>query len=494
MTVPGGDVSLAAAMAKPSPPATAPAHRVGTLVYSGRRLAFVIFWLLLGDVVFSLMDQVDPIILPILLKAHGATDREIAIIIGSTAALVSVFVTPIVSYRSDRKRSPLGRRIPYLIWSTPFVCVFLAATPFAPEITTFLLRFEPAQRLFALVPVSSPVVLTFGVIVALYQVFHMVVASIYYYLFRDVVPVTHLGRFLALFRVFGALATFILQFWLVGLALTHSHEIFVGIALAYGVGFLLMCRFVREGEYPVVEDRVPAAAGMSRLQRWRRAAANFVAESFRTPLYRWIYATRIMIFAVLPVTSFMIFFPHRELGLSLDQAGKLMSWSAFAWIPFAYLIGKLNDRWGPVQTLFVALGVAGLAYASSFFWVKDSGTFLVAALLTGSATWVVMLSQNLLAQVMFHPARLGQLSAANALLRSIVIALLVSPLSGWFFDLMQGADSVWHVPLVGEIRVGPYRFIYLLIAAFYFAALVCLVQVNRHWQRLGGRAHYQPPL
>lgn len=470
-----------------------PTYQVGTLTYTKWTLSCLFFWLLLGDVVFVLMDQLEPRVLPIVLKSHGATDKEIAIIIGSITALFNLLVTPVVSYRSDRKRSRWGRRIPYLLWASPFIAVFLGLTPFAPEITDWLLRIPAVRTVLESLPVSSPVIVTYGVLAVLFQGFHMVVASVFFYLFRDVVPEQFLGRFLALFRVVGSFATFILNYWLLGMAHTHTKEIFIGIGLACGIGFLLMCYFVREGDYPPLETNAErAAAGSSGVLR---AGRIFIAESFNAPIYWWTYIARMMIYAAVTVQAFLVFFPQRELGLTLDQVGKLSSWASFVWLPLAFPLGWAIDRWGPLRTLTLCLVGYIIALAASFLLVTDATSFFVSSLFTGSIFPMLMLCQSMLAQRVFHPQRMGQLSAANSIVQSLVVALIVGPATGWMFDALKGFELQLDIPLAaGPVIVGPYRFVFVMLIALSVVSLFATRMASRHWDKLGGDRGYTPPL
>ncbi|MGH7946232.1 MAG: MFS transporter, partial [Opitutaceae bacterium] len=466
----------------------------GTLVYSRAGLCLVFFWLLLGDVVFVLMDQLEPRVLPVVLKNQGATDTEIAIIVGSITYLLNFVVTPIVSYRSDRKRSRWGRRIPYLMWATPFVSLFLALTPLAPEITGWLMQSTTCRELFERLPVSSPVVAVYGALTVIYQVFHMVVASIYFYLFRDVVPVEFLGRFMALFRIFGAVGTFVLNYWLLGMATTHTREIFIGVAIAYGLGFLGMCYFVREGSYPPNDDTDRGESdGWSR--GWLRACRTFVVESFSDPIYRWTYVACIAVGAMVPVHVFLVFFPRDELGLSLDEVGKLISWGALVWLPLALPAGWAMDRWGPTRILsYLLIGYIGVA-AGSFFLINDRPSFFVSSLCLGAffPGALLLLAISVLRQRIFHPERMGQLSAASAMLQALVVALMVSPGIGWMLDALQGFHMRMTVPWAGVVDVGRYRLLYLVLLVLGLLSLWGTRMSQRHWLRLGGTKNYRPP-
>lgn len=476
------------------PPAPLPEtkiHRIGTLSYTARELALLFFWLLAGDVLFVFIDQIEPRVLPILLKRHGATDQQIAIIVSSFAAMVSLFINPIVSYRSDRKRSRLGRRIPYILWATPFVGVLLALTPFAPDLADLALQVGWLARGLEKLP-WAPVIVMFALMVLLYQIFEKVVASIYFYLFRDVVPATHLGRFLTLFRAFGALAGFALNYWIIGLADRYPKLIFAGVGVFYVVGFLLMCVFVREGKYPPPPDEAPPAG--RRRAALVQAVRNFVVQSYSAPVYRWTYFTRLMVYASISISAFILFFARDELHLSYDRAGKLMSWGSFAWLSVAYPMGVLLDRWGGVRTLNLALWLLAISYGLSFLFIVGETTFLVFSLFNGVAYWMVMLSQVMLAQQIFHPQRMGQLSAANVIIQSLLIAIVVSPCVGALLDLLKGYHATWSLPFLGELDIGAYRFVYLMLALACFLSLFGIQRVRVHWLRCGGPNQYQPPL
>jgi MFS family permease len=150
MPVEISDAALPEGQSLPALKTQEPSHvyRAGTLLYTKAGLFSLFFWLLAGDFVFSLMDTVEPRLLPLILKQHGASNEQIAVIVTSIAATVNSIVNPIVSYRSDRTQTRWGRRIPYLAVATPFLAIFLALTPFAPEILNALLKAPPSKACY----------------------------------------------------------------------------------------------------------------------------------------------------------------------------------------------------------------------------------------------------------------------------------------------------------------------------------------------------------
>jgi maltose/moltooligosaccharide transporter len=477
--------------APPFSPQATPIYRAGALAYTREALYRLFFWLLVGDIVYTLAGQLELRIFPLFLKQEGASNKTIAVMVSSIPAVMRFFFSPIVNYKSDRTRSPRGRRIPYILWATPGVALFLALIPFTPEISSFLVRIHWLSFWLAKIPLT-PAILTFGLLVMLHQSFQMVISPTYFCLFRDVIPPSHLGRFMSLFRIVGALATFGFNYWLLGMAGHHPGYVFVGIAAAILLGFPAMCFFVREQAYPPVEEKLRPNESAAR-SPVAQACLNFAAESFTSPLYWWVYVTRLFIYAAAPIASFLIFFAQRELRISLDDTGKILAWPSFCWIALAYPIGLMIDRRGPIPILAVSLAVLSAGCLASFFFITGETSFFISALITGTAIWVVSLTQILLSQQLFHPARMGQLSSANVLVQSVIIALVTSPATGWFLDLMQGTTLNLTLPLLGPLSIGPYRFIYLILASLFLSSLFGILRVRHYWQKQGGPGNYAPP-
>jgi len=447
----------------------APTYRAGTLVYTRAGLFSLFFWLLAGDFVFSLMDTVEPRLLPLILKQYGATNEQIAIIVTSIAAAMNSIVNPIVSYRSDRTQTRWGRRRPYLAVATPFLAIFLALTPFAPEILHALLKVSLIGSLLHMSPVA-PILLMFGTLVVLYQIFNMVIGSIYYYILRDVVPLPQLGKMTSLFRVFGYIAAFVFNFWIFGRAERHSREIFVGISLCYAIGFLLMCWKVKEGRYEHVEDTVKEGHGLGRVIR------NYFKESFGPPIYRWVYATRVFALSSASAGTFAVFFARDQLHLDLDTVGRLAAWPILFCLPLAYPFGVLLDRWGAIRSLGLTVGLMIVSNALGYLFIQDRTSLLIFSILITSAGFIFNIAQSVFLQTMFHPDRIGQLSSANAVLAALV-GIALGPLCGALLD-----------------RTKDYRLVYLWPVCFCIATGYSLYRVSQHWHNCGGPGNYQPPL
>ena len=479
----------------PSASAAAPIiARACTLEYTRGGLIALFAWLLGAEVVFVLIDIVEPQILPVLLKFHGATDTQIAIIIGSVNAVLQLLIMPPLGYWSDRLRTKWGRRIPVLFWVTPFVTLFLALTPFSPELAAWLAGVPVVKDWLHLLPIA-PVILVFTVLVILYRAVQTATNVCFFGLLRDVVPDTHMGRFLALFRVFGAAGTAIVTYWLLGLTETHSRHIFIGIAVLNLVCFVLLCGFVREGKYPPVEQN-PAGDKAGRAARLWAATKTFCRESYQHPVYLWFYFVRVCLYgALLGLSHFTIFFPQHELGMNLTTIGAYRTYPLLVWIVIAFPVGWLVDRKGAVEVLKWGLVAITLGYALTFLFATGPLTFLVGNMIFGVAFWVVMMAQLKLTAEVFHPQRYSQLAGANTIVQSLLIAVVISPLCGWILDGLKGWSHTLTLPGAGEVVIGPYRLVYLMMGACYLFALFGLNRVGHHMRKhTGPDGKYLAPL
>ena len=110
---------------KPEADPKARTYKVGTLVYTQTALLTVMFWMLLGDLCLQIMEQLPTSIVPLQLRWASASDTLIGFVSGSLPAVLGILLNPVVGVQSDRHRGQLGRRRPFLLWSTPLVMVAL---------------------------------------------------------------------------------------------------------------------------------------------------------------------------------------------------------------------------------------------------------------------------------------------------------------------------------------------------------------------------------
>jgi len=278
----------------PTPPATIPSgpaepaakpgtYSVGTLTYTKAGLFMVFGWLLWGDFCFTLFESIGgPDILTLYLQDNfKVSNVQTNVIFNIIPMTIGIIVGPMIAFKSDRHRGRKGRRIPFIIWTTPFLCLFAAAIGFADEIITFTKATFPVDGMVAPFTIAM---LLISILVIGFSFFNEFVNTVYWFLFADVVPKQFLGRFLGLFRLVGAGAGFLINYTIAEHQLTHMRAIHVGVAILYFVGFSMMCWRVKEGQYPPVTDVTAKTTFMQQVRLYFR-------ECFTHPIFILVYAT-----------------------------------------------------------------------------------------------------------------------------------------------------------------------------------------------------------
>ncbi len=455
-------------------------YHCGTLTYTKMGLFVLFAWLLWGDFCFTMMEAVVPSILPLKLKDLGCSNWLMGLILTTAPSVLNMTVCPYVSFKSDRYRSKWGRRIPFIIWTMPFLCASLALMGLGDDICGALQRNSEFLRQFT--PATITIVLI-AVFLIMFQFFNMFVGSVFWYLFNDVVPPQFLARFVGLLRIVGTGAGALYNFFIFKFAESHMREIFIGAAVLYLVGFGMACLMIKEGEYP------PPEGESDNSSRGMKGIKTFFRESFSHKLYWFRFISASFSAFAGAIGIFGIFF-NREMGLSLDQIGKLGAIGSIASMAAMYCMSIFVDRWHPLRiTVYGALfGVLGSFMSmvwifvtipgNYFFWLNLSnvliGTFL------GALVAVATFPSDMR---IFPQSRFGQFCSAQAMLQS-AFTVIAGILAGLFIDVVR---NLCH----GSNYA--YRFIFLWITVFAGISAVFRVMSYIEWHRLGGDKHFHPP-
>lgn len=237
----------------PSAPQIDERYRVGTLVYTKASLVMLFGWMIWGNICFNLFESMGgPSILGLYLQDNfHVSNLTVNILFNVIPMALGTVMTPIISFKSDRTRSKLGRRIPYILYTTPFLVIFAAAIGFSDDIIRYAKTAVPET--WAISPLMVGI-LVIGVLTVGFSFFNEFVGTVYYYLLPDVMPRHFIGRFQGISHMAGTGSTILINMYLVPYQLTHMKAIHVGIAILYFVGFGLVCWRVKEGQYPPVTD------------------------------------------------------------------------------------------------------------------------------------------------------------------------------------------------------------------------------------------------
>ena len=457
-------------------------HRVGTLTYTKAALIALFVWLLWGDFCYTLHELVVFNVLPLTFKRHSASNVLIGVLLTTIPSFINFALNPIISTASDRTRTRWGRRLPYLALSAPINAALLILMAFSEDMGKAL-EGGRLSRLLHLSPAGTIVAVVAACFVA-WRLTDMFVATVYYYLFSDVVPEAMLARFMALFRVVGTLAAIFFNQFVYPYAESHMREIFLGAGVFYLLGYTVMCLKVREGKYP------PPPAGMEKDQGVFGIIRVYFRECFFHRFYWYFFLTDALWGLTNACATFMVFLQRDSLGLTLQQLGSIAAVSNAITAALLYFAGMLADRLHPLRFMLWSLVLQGVWSFTALNWLFWNPTPHQALILTVALT-VVNVPLNVMYLAARFPMivrllpkeRFGQFAAATAMVVSLV-GMASGALAGGFLDLMKwvhnGSDFA-------------YRYIPVWQLVFTWATTGMLFLLYREWKKRGGMKGFTPP-
>ncbi len=446
-------------------------YRVGTLVYTRAALVQVMFWMLLGDFVLTLMESSVPAILPLQVRWAGGSDFEIALLALSIPAVLTMILAPIVGVQSDQCRSPMGRRRPFFLWFSPCVVASLLLLGFA----------QPASvRLAGMLPgVNEAALLKWllGLGAVCYTASNVYILSNYQFLIKDIIPEQVLGKFIGFFRAVGGLGGFAFNRFVFSHVHEHTAEVYMVCALVYAAGFALLFALVREGEYPPVV-KVPGRG--RRLDRVRVYCRRCFGHGF----YLKVYAQSFCYWSGwVPFTTFIVFFATAAdkpgyaatLGLSVEDFGKIKAWTLLVQIPVFFLAGWLGDRFHPLRVQMVSSLLVGMVYLAGYFTARTPDSFLLWWLCSAASCAAFLASYLTVFARLFPASHFGECVSANTII--FHLGLIFSPMLA--AQVLQWTHD--------------YRVVFLWTGLFSTVGGIVTIFLYRDWLKLGGDASYSPP-
>lgn len=440
--------------------------RAGTLVYTSAGVVSLFLCLFLGDFAWSMRERSVGPMASWYLDHLGVSSLVFGILLSSFPSLISLFLSPIVSYKSDRHRGKWGRRIPFLLATTPLSAFSMIGLGFTPVL---------AKKVHALFPDQSEVfvaVACFGIFWAVFELASIASQSVFGALINDVVPKELLGRFYGLFRAISLLDGIIFNYWIMGHVPTYYTLIFILVGTLYGVAFMWVCTRVKEGEYPPPPPIEPVGLGRGFI----RGARTYLGECFTRPYYIALFIfVNIAGFSFLPINTFSI--PYAlSLGIDMALYGKCMAMTFVISLILSYFLGWLADLFHPLRMAMVFLFIYLLISVFGAFMATTKETFLIAWVLHIVISGCYFTSTASLAARLYPQSKFAQFASAAGILGNLgVIAL--SPLVGSLLDV------------TGKM----YRLTFGVGALLALTGLVASAVVYRMFVRFGGPANYQAP-
>ena len=467
----------------------------GTLTYSIPKLALTIFWMMVGYFIYNISTTLPAKMVPIQLDEFGASDFQKMVILTTIGGVLNMIICPYVSFTSDRHRSKLGRRIPFILYSMPFLVISLALFAFADKIGEFI----AAENIsfFSDNPFTCGIIVLM-IIMFMYQFFYMYVGSVIHYLCNDIIPKEFFAQVMAAINIAINLGNMFFNIFLFPEANTWYREIFIGSAIAYAVGILLMCLMIKEGEYPPIDGEDELNKASKSIFSWMRKIFSglgiFVKESFSHRIYILRY-TLTTLGAVSAIAYTYSFYLRQDLGLALKDMGytdglqSMVNLAAYFCVLF--IAGRYVNRWHPVRivmynTMFVVVNTLlglrwlfGTLSPSAFIW-----TSTIIAIAYVPATVIGGVSGLPYEMLTFPRSRFGSFCSMQALVRAgfvTVLGLAFGKGLDWFHGFFPAESTFYYrYTLCWPVFIGIFQIIVVFL-------------LYREWNRLGGYKNYACP-
>lgn len=440
--------------------------RVGTLVYSGGGLAALYGWLLWGDFSWQLKDRTGPIV-QVMLGQFKASDFLTALFMMAVPAVITMTIGPLFGYWSDNYRSPWGRRIPFLLVTTPISGLALMGVGCAPVIG----RWFHALLGWSAGSLNPTILAVMAVFWTCFEIATVTANTIFSGLINDVVPRELIGRFYGLFRVISLGVGILIFYQVMGLSKAHYLVILVALGGVYVAGFSLMCVKVKEGDYPA--PRTDGPRGLAGVLGTTKTLAR---DCFAHPYYLRVFAfMALAVTSFIPINLYMVFASER-FGVSLDRYGKYMALIFAISLVVAYPLGWMADRFHAARVGLGCLTLYAAAMGVGFFYVSGPISFGIMLVAHGVLSVCYNTGVSALGQMLFPKDKFAQFAAAASFMSSLA-SIVASPLVGLLLDWLDR----------------DYRYTFGLSCLLAVVGLWLGLVVYRRFRALGGPDHYVAP-
>ena len=467
--------------------------KVGTLTYTTGGIVVLFLWLLWGDFAWSMRDRSVVGLASWYLNSLKIPNFVFAILMSSFPAVVSLLLGPIISMKSDRHRGKLGRRIPFLLLTTPVAAlgmIGLGLTPFIAKwihgisqpgspsgdsLRHFFKNSSLGMSALGLLDNEIIVALVcFGVFWAAFEFATIAGLAVFGGLINDVVPQNLLGRFYGLFRAISLIDGMIFNFWIMGHVPEHFTLIIISIGVFYGIAFTWVCLKVKEGDYPPPPPLDPSHNTV--IKSFSSGVKVYFKECFSNSYYILIF---IMIMAstmsFLPLNTFAI--PYAK-SLQIDMAtyGKYLALTYMFSLVLAFPLGWLADKFHPLRVCMVALVGYIIVSIIGFTYATTTSAYLVAWVLHGVLSGCYLTSAASIGQRLFPRQKFAQFASA-ALLFAAPLHMTLGPLVGVVIDSTGNS----------------YRYTFAAGLLLACIGLFTSWLVYLRFVKLGGPGFYKPP-
>ncbi|RRK00036.1 MFS transporter [Opitutaceae bacterium TAV3] len=504
---------------------------VGTLTYTTSGIIVLFLWLLWGDFSWSMRDRSVGTMAQWYLTQMNVSQWTFALLTASFPAALHFILGPIISMKSDRHRGKYGRRIPFLLVTTPFAAVGMLGLAATPIIARWLHAVLAKEHVFGgwlhglldgSVPgawlighLQDPIsvsIACFGVFWAAFEFATIIGGSVFGGLINDVVPKPLLGRFYGLFRAISLIDGIIFNFWLVGMldkdkgtgTFFYFSLLLSVIGVFYGVAFMWVCYKVKEGNYPPPPP-VPPRKIRNPIGNWCVNFARNVWTYCRECYFSRYYFT-FFLFTMMaglcfnPINVFAIRY-RESLGIDMTRYGHALALTYTCSLCLSWFLGWMADRFHPLRMGMCFLFLYAVAMAWGACYADTPSTFLTAWVFHGIISGCYFTSAASLGMKLLPHQRYAQFASAGGLLGSIG-GMAFAPAMGMIIDGNNRvgafvAGIFERIPFTRDwgitAGVQNYRLTFVTACILALIALASSWLLYRQFMRLGGPRDYVAP-
>lgn len=314
----------------------------------------------------------DTVILPVLVLdvAPESLKNTYLAVLGGAGLVVAGTVQPLIGRLSDKTRSPLGRRIPYLLWGCMMVCLGLVGVGLASSYIVLLLVW-----LF----VQANLNIGYGP---------------YQALIRDLVPLDRIGLASSIKIISDAAGSLVLIVAAGVLIERTSGPEFINWKWVT----LALVAVVLIGSTTVTSITVRARETALEVTRRVEELIQRPSRGLHPHLKRFLLSRLLIITAITALPTYGLFFLRDSVGLEnpAQSLSTMIPAIGAAFVLAAYPVGWLSNRVGR-KPVIMAGAIGASASAAWMLSANSFGDVLVTATVMGASVGVLMSSNWALA-------------------------------------------------------------------------------------------------
>ena len=398
----------------------------------------------------------DTVVLPVFVLTVAPDDLKntYLAILGISGLVMAALVQPIIGRISDRTQSPLGRRVPFILWGTVFAALGLIGVRLAPDYAV----------LFAVwVFIQANINIAYGPGLAL---------------IRDCIPLNRIGTASSV-KIMSDAAGAAVMIGVTGALIgkTSSSLDWQWIALGILAFLMILAISITSVQVSVRELRVPSNT--------QRIDIESSFKSVLTPrLGLFLISRLVMITAIASFQTYGLFFLRDSVGLDnpAEAMGRMVLVIAGALGLAVYISGWFSDRVG--RKPMVMAGAIGAALSSVWIlFANDSTEVLIIASVTGASVGVLLSANWALANELADESQAGlHIGIVNlATISGAALAKLLGP----------GIDALNQIP--DQPDDFGYQVLIIGAAVLFILGAVLLMPVKTTGRELHSNKENPPP-